>query len=130
MKLNRIQDIDKLPSVLDIDEVNYYLIQLVDVIRKTNTAPNVGAEAINNLISYQGCNEEGLSLEVSHKILEYIEETYNPENKDSVDWNIGNLTNLTCIEAKEFLNKRLVDSKSEYEKREILEALSEIKIKT
>ena len=130
MKLNTIKDIDELPSVLDVEEVSEYLIQLIDVIKNTDADPITGAEAINNLISYQGYNEEGLSLNASYKILGYIKETYNPGNKESVDWNTANLANLTCKEAKEFMEKRLSESTSSYEKQELTGSLNEIVVKT
>ena len=130
MELKTIKDIEELPSVLDIEEVSQYLIQLVDVINNTNTDPIAGAEAINNLISYQGYNEEGLSLEASHKILKYIKETYNPGDIESVEWNTANLANLTCKEAKEFMKKRLKESSSSHEKQELTESLNEIVVKT
>lgn len=129
-KLQSIRDIDELPSVLDIEEVSLYLIQLVDILNKFNTDPITGAEEINNLISYQGYNEEGLSLDASHKILEYIKNTYKPEHKDSVEWNTANLANLTCMEAKEFMETRLKLSSSLKEQKELRGALSEITIKT
>ena len=130
MKLKSINDIDNLPSVLDVEELSQYLIDLVVVIRDTNADPITGAESINNLISYQGCNEQGLSIEASKKIFAYIKETYDPSNTESVDWNTANLANLTCIEAKEFIIKRLSNSSSKYEKQELTGALNEIEIKT
>jgi len=130
MKLRTINDIEELPSVLDVQEISLYLIQLIDILKSENTDPIIGAETINNLISYQGYNEQGLSNKASLKILEYIKETYNPDSKESVDWNTGNLANLTCKEAKEFMEIRLSESKSAYEKQEITESLSEIEIKT
>jgi len=73
---------------------------------------------------------EGLSIEASLKILEYIKEIYNSNNRELIDYNTANLANLTCREAKEFIMKRLSQSISSYEKQELTEALSEIKIKT
>ena len=130
MELKTIKGIDELPSVLDVEEVSLYLIQLIDILQSTNTDPIAGAETINNLISYQGYNEQGLSIKASLKILEYIKETYNPDNRESIDWNTANLANLTCKEAKEFMGKRLSESTSLYEKHELTESLSEIEIKT
>ena len=130
MKLATIQDIDKLPSVLDIEDVDKYLLELVEVIRSTNVGAQEGAEAINNLISYQGYNEVGLSVETSRVVLDWIKETYDGTNNDLVMWNSGNLANLTCIEAKEFIENRLKKSGSEFERKELVETLEEIEIKT
>ncbi len=127
MKLRTINDIKELPSVLDVDEVNLYLIQLIDILKRDNTDSLIGAKTINNLISYQGYNEQGLSIKASLKILEYIKETYNPDCKESVYWNTGNLANLTCKEAETFMEIRLSVSESAYEKQEIAESLSEFK---
>jgi len=129
-KLHSISDIEVLPSVLDIEEVSEYLIQLIEILNKTNIDPITGAETINDLISYQGYNEEGLSLEASHKILGYIKNTYNPEHKRSIEYNTANLANLTCLEAKEFMEFRLEESSSLMEKKELKGALNEIEIKT
>ena len=114
----------------DVEEVSQYLIQLVDIIKNTNTNPIAGAESINNLISYQGYNEGGLSIEARLKILKYVKETNDPGNRESVDWNTANLANLTCIEAKEFMKKRLSESISLFERQELTGALSEIEIET
>jgi len=130
MKLANIKDIEKLPSVLDVEELNKYLIELVEVLRSTNVGAEEGAEAINNLISYQGYNLEGLSIESSRAILEWIKENYDENNKELIEWNSANLANLTCIEAKEFIEKRIADTESEHERKELLETLEEIVIKT
>jgi hypothetical protein len=130
MKLATIQDIDKLPSVLDIKKVEKYLVELVELIRSTNVGALEGAEAINNLISYQGYNEVGLSVETSRAVLEWIKETYDEKNNDLVMWNSGNLANLTCKEAKEFIENRLKETEAEFERKELVETLEEIEIKT
>jgi len=130
IELKTIKDIDELPSVLDIEDLSQYLIQLVDIIKSTNTDPVTGAELINNLISYQSYNEEGLSIKASLKILEYIKEIYKSNNRESIDCNTANLANLTCREAKEFIMKLLSQSTSSYEKQELTEALSEVAMKT
>ena len=128
--LHRLEDVDELPSVLDVEEVSLYLIQLIEIIKSSNISSLDGAKAINNLISYQGYNESGLSLDASYKILDYIKHTYNPSDKESISWNCANLANLTCLEAKEYIEKRLADSDNQFEQRELTQAHREIQIKT
>lgn len=127
MKLEKIQDIEKLPSVLDIEEVSLRLVELVDVIRSNNTCPLESAEAINDLISYQGYNDTGLSVRASEVVLNWIKEVYNPLHKELIGYCIANLANLTCAEAKDFLQERLGLALTDAEREDIKEALREIK---
>ena len=130
MKLETLQDIEKLPSVIDVEEVSLRLVELVEVIQRQNVSPLEGAEAINDLISYQGCNETGLSIEASKVIFDWIKEVYDPSDKELIECNIANLANLTCMEAEEFLRDRLNLSNSDFERKEIEGALDEINTKT
>jgi len=130
MKLESISDIDELPSVLDVEEVNVRLIELIDILRNGNVDKVEGSEAINYLISYQGYNRTGLSIDASLVVLNWIKETYDPLNRQLVYWNSGNLANLTCPEAKEFIEFRLNREITEFEREELVGALSEIEVRT
>ena len=130
MKLESIHDIDKLPSVLDVEDVSKRLIELVAVIRNCKLEPVEGAETINYLISYQAYNQTGLSLEASLVVLDWIKETYDANNKELIDWNSGNLANLSCQEAKDFIEDRLKQEISAFERQELVDALNEIDVRT
>ncbi len=130
MKLESIQDIEKLPSVLNVEETNRHLIELIAIIKKTHLGYVESAEAINYLISCQEYNETGLTVETSKLILDWIKEIYNPNNRDLIKWISGNLANLTCQAAKDFIGNRLNLTISEFERQELIEALTEIKVKT
>ncbi|WP_169786473.1 hypothetical protein [Cyclobacterium amurskyense] len=121
-------DIELLPSVLDIKEVNHYLIQLINLLENDNTiSKSQGAAEINNLISYQGYNEQGLNVESSQRILSWIRSNYDPNCKDSIEWNSANLANLNCSGVEEFINKRIENSDCDQEKDELKDCLKEIK---
>ncbi|EPR71060.1 hypothetical protein [Cyclobacterium qasimii] len=128
MKLRNINDIQSLPSVLGLKELNQYLIQLIEILENDNTISQAqAAEEINNLISYQCFNEEGLSEETSLKILNWIKSNYEPQNKDSIECNSGSLANLNCYGVEEFINERIEKSNWEFEKNELVDCLKEIK---
>lgn len=128
MRLKKLADIELLPSVLGINKVNRYLIQLIEILENDNTiSKSQGAEEINNLISYQGCNEQGISVESSQRILSWIKSNYDSSCKDSIQWNSGNLANLNCSGVEEFMNERIENSNWDYEKDELIDCLKEIK---
>jgi hypothetical protein len=130
MVLNKISDIDKLPSVLRIEEVNMYFMQLMSIINSDpKLEPLIAAEAINNLIGYQGYNTEGLSREVSLEILEWTKRIYKPDDDELVDCCCSNLANLTCKEAGDYLQELISNSISNEEKVSLQEALNEIDVK-
>jgi len=130
MKVESIRDIDKLPSVLDIEEVSLRLVELVEVIRKKGIDPVEGAEAINELIYSQGYNETGLSLQTSRVVLQWIKDTYDPSNNELIEFNSANLANLTCREAKDLIEDRLNSEISEFERKELEESLREINVRS
>lgn len=128
MRLKKLADIELLPSVLGINKVNRYLIQLIEILENDNTiSKSQGAAEINNLISYQGCNEQGISVESSQRILSWIKSNYDSSCKDSIQWNSGNLANLNCSGVEEFMNERIENSSWDYEKDELIDCLKEIK---
>lgn len=128
MRLKKLTDIESLPSVLDIKKVNQYLIQLIDILENDNTiSKSQGAEEINNLISYQGYNEQRLNVESSQRILSWIKSNYDSSSKDSIEWNSGNLSNLNCSGVEEFINERIENSNWDFEKNELIDCLKEIK---
>jgi len=94
MKLESITDIDKLPSVLDVKEVSSRLIELVAVIRNTDISTLQGAEAVNDLISYQGYSTEEISLDASKAVLDWVIETYDGNNNELVEWQTANVVKL------------------------------------
>ncbi len=125
--LNKLSDIDKLPSVLPIEDVNHYLEQLMLIINRNPTLnPLISAEAINNLIGYQGYNTEGLSKSVSAKILEWTKKIYKSDDIELMECCSANLANLTCREAKDYIVELIANAESEEEKSELEESLKEI----
>ncbi|MFC1580282.1 hypothetical protein ACFL4N_05155 [Thermodesulfobacteriota bacterium] len=131
MKLKTIQDINNLPTVLDIQEVNKRLIEIVEVIRNTPRIKILdAAEAINDLICSQAHNEEGLSVKTSLILLDWIKEVYDPNDNELLNCLSANLANLNCLEAKIFIESLIRDSTSEYEKNELIESLKEMRINT
>ena len=130
MKLESITDIENLPSVLDVDEVSVRLLELIEVLRKNETGALEGAEAINYLISYQGYNRKGISAEASVNVIEWTAEIYDAENEVLTEWNIANIANMQRDKSIEFLKAKLKLSITEFEQRELVEALNEIGVKT
>ena len=130
MKLRSIQDMDNLASVLDVDAVSSRLIELVNLIRNQKIDAEEGAIAINDLIGFQGQNETGINLEASKVVFDWITKNYDTENRNLIEYQITNLTNLTCIEAKQFLEDQLDIVKDKDIRKELIGALSEIEIKT
>jgi len=100
------------------------------VIRKGNSDCIDCAQAINYLISYQAYNQSGLSLNASHKILDWTKEIYDANNKELIEWNSANFANLTCQEAKDFINERLKKEITAFERQELTEALTEIRVRS
>jgi len=122
-----IKDIDKLPSVLPIEEVNLYMGQLLDVINSDSSINSLDAAvSISDLISFQGYNKEGLSFEISMKILNWIKRNYDSSNLELTDYCLSNLANLTCKEAIDYLKHILASASTEWERKEISQALDEI----
>ncbi len=131
MKLKTIQDIYLLPTVLDIQEINERLVELVEVIRNTKQVNILeAAEAINDLIGSQAYNEEGLSVKTSIILLDWIEGVYDPNDNALLDCLSANLANLTCIEAKIFIESCIDKSPTFFEKNELSESLQEMVTKT
>ena len=68
-KLKKLSDMQKIPSVLDVKELNEYLDDLMEIIENSNKIePLTAAESINDLIGYQGNNFEGISTSISKRI--------------------------------------------------------------
>jgi hypothetical protein len=130
MKLELISDINKLPSVLDVKEVSLRLIELIAVIRKCDISALEGAEAVNDLISYQGYSEEEINLDATKVVMEWISETYDGKNNELVGWQAANVVNLSRVEAIKFLEGRLTKNNSDFERKEINECLAELGVKT
>ena len=130
MKLESISDIDKLPSVLDVDEVSARLIELINVLRQNKLDCLEGAEAINHLISYQGYDTKEIGPEASVEVIEWTAENYDEKNMELTECSIANVVNMRRTNAIEFLKDRYVKSNSAFEKNEIKEALNEIGEKT
>ena len=127
MILKTINDIEKLPSVIEITELNNYLLQLLRILDSdSKISKSKGAEIINDLISYQGSNERGLNNEVSLAILEWIKINYDSESEESIGWNSGNLANLNCAGVIEFIEESMNKSNSEFEKKELMDCLNDI----
>ena len=130
MKLHSINDIRKLPSVLDVEEVSELLIDLVTVIRKDKISPIKGAEAINDLISYLGYSKEEISLKATNVVLKWTSEAYDGENNELVEWHAANVVNMSRKEAIAFFQNRLALDITSFERNEINECLSEIGVET
>ncbi len=130
MKIQSLSDIDKLPSVLDVEEVSQRLIELIRVLRDENIDPLQGAMAINDLLSYRGYSDKEISIEASIHVLEWTKENYEDENRpDLVEWSIANVANMQRELAMEFLIFRLSHCENAFETRELTEALNEIGVK-
>jgi hypothetical protein len=130
MKLESIADIDRLPSVLDVKEVSLRLIELITVIRKGDVSSLEGAEAVNYLISYQGYSVEEISLDATKVVMEWVNETYDGNNNELIEWQTANVVNLSRSEAVKFLEGRLTKNTSDFELKEIKECLGELGVKT
>src|SRR5690554_2602934 len=130
MKLESITDIGKLPSVLDVKEVSSRLIELVAVIRNTDVSTLQGAEAVNDLISYQGYSTEEISLDASKAVLDWVIETYDGNNNELVEWQTANVVNLSRAEAIKFFKCRLAKNITDFERKEIQECLGELELTT
>ncbi|MDO3383761.1 hypothetical protein [Gilvimarinus algae] len=130
MKIETVADIKKLPSVLEVAEVSARLIELVDAIRKTGVPPIEGAQAINDLISYQGYSEEVISLTASKLVIEWTKETYDSEDNELIEWHTANVVNMTRSEAVEFFRRRMEADITHFERNEIEGCLADIGIET
>jgi len=127
--INSIKDINKLPSVLDVDLVSIHLVELVEVLRQEKISSLKGAEAISDLIGYQGYNETGLSVKASEVVLDWIKENYDSSNPELLDCQAANLGNLTCIGAKIYIEDILSKSTSKQEREELAGSLLEIQVR-
>ena len=125
---NSIDDIQKLPSVLEVEKVSAYLVLLVTILNRDRIDSLKGAEAINDLISLQSHNESGLSVDASEYVLGWIKENYDSDNQHLVSYQAANLANLTCIEAESYLELLIEKATSGKEREELKGALSEIDI--
>ena len=129
MKINSINDINKLSSVLGGDETSHIMIQLIDLIEQKKILSNEASEEIFNLIGYLGCGST-LNEQACLKVLAWIKKEYNPYNKNLLDCMSAILANLPCNEAFNFIRDRIINAETEYEKAEFIDMAHEIGIKT
>jgi hypothetical protein len=128
VELKSIQDLDKLPSVIESDKLNQYLIQLIDLIDNNSDITDIkGAELINDLIAYQSKNHIGIGNKASQIILDWIKKNYNPDSQKAIEYNTENLAYLNCDGVIEFIQKRLESPNSEFEKYELEDTLEKFK---
>lgn len=126
-KISDLCDLDKIPSVLSSDELDSYMVELLEYIESNSKLTALqGATAINNLLGYLAYGEKGLSVQVSKRILNLIKKTYNSNDFELVDCLSANLANLTCAEARDYLVYLINVSTNDREKNELKGALEEI----
>lgn len=127
--LNTVADVERLPSVLDIDEVSRLLLELIPLLRHSSLSPAQGADVIDELFFAQAYNETGITIEASHAVLAWLQTVYDPTDEAFIDACASNLANLTCPAAVAFIQQRLASSDNSFECQQLTEALAEIKVR-
>ncbi|MFM2476223.1 hypothetical protein [Celerinatantimonas sp. MCCC 1A17872] len=127
--LNTIEDVERLPSVLDIEEVSRLLLELIPLLQHSSLSPAQGADMIDELLFAQAYNETGITIEASHAVLAWLQTVYDPTDEAFIDACASNLANLTCPAAEAFIQQRLASSDNAFECQQLKEALAEIKVR-
>lgn len=128
MKLDKIQDLRDLPSVLTGEETSRYMIELIEVIRRDHIDVYLAGDTINDLIGYLGeCAE--LDHHASLAIFIWTKATYDSSDKEIVYTASCNLANSNCEEAVAFIKEKVLNPDNEYEYGEFKETADELEIK-
>lgn len=129
MKLDKIQDLRDLPSVLTGEETSRYMIELIEVIKRDHIDVYLAGDAINDLLSYLGeC--EVLDHDASLAIFKWTKATYDSSDKEIVYKAGCNLSSSNCEEAIAFIEEKVLNPDNEYEYCEFKETADELGIKT
>lgn len=130
MKIQKLSDIEKLPSVLGIEILDNLMVQLVEVIRAENISPLEGARKINDLISYCGDINREFSERCSLAVMKWTEETYDGNNEELTELHSANMVNMCREIAINFLEKKLFLATTDFERQELTNSLREIGVRT
>lgn len=123
-KIKLLSDLKAIPTVLTGVEVNNYIMQVLDLSEFNSDSVEV-CDAINDLIGSQEFASDGLTEQVSLRLLEWIKSNYDSSNSELMECCSANLVCLKCAGVEEYLEERISMATNPVEQAELRDSLLE-----